>query len=159
MEFAIELSKICKIYWDRDNGVLHNFRSSVRSYYFQQMSWAESVVKLYALNARAVVKKNTWSNSKIFAQLAFSSLLYCSIILSFWKMGIALFLFSAAVLFFLNLEFLKFIAEKEGWLCSINAIPMIFIRNTAWLTGVGIAIYKHVLALVLNKKSERALII
>ncbi|MDP2921177.1 MAG: hypothetical protein Q8O12_02230, partial [Candidatus Omnitrophota bacterium] len=162
MEFGMALSKRCRIMWNKDNGVSHYFDNSMRHYFFEQILWAESVVKLYLSDPGTVGKKNTYAKSEIFIHLFLTSLLYLCLFGIIFKPPAALMFFCivAAVYAIINIQFIRFAAKSEGYLFSFKLMPFLLLRNTTWILGVIKAIFKHSLLVLrqlnlFGKKGKR----
>src|SRR5262245_57664367 len=52
MEFASKLARRHRIRWLKENGVAHNYRSSLRDYWKQQVAWATATLGSYLSNMR-----------------------------------------------------------------------------------------------------------
>lgn len=137
MEFGIALSRRCKILWDKANGVSHFFDNSLRRYFFEQVSWSESVVRSYLSNPRALAKNNTYKKHEILTHLLLTVLMYSALLAMFWRLAWSVIFIALAVFYFIiNIKFMGFVAGSKGRVFSLKMFPFLFIRNAAWLSGI-----------------------
>jgi len=149
MEFGLMLSRKHKILWDKDNGVLHHFNNSLAGYFTEQIKWSESAVESYFAVPTAIFKTNTWNSSEISVHLLLTALLYLSVLAVFRNLN---FMVASIILMGIylavNVNFIKFIADKEGYTFALKIFPVILVRNAAWLLGITGACVKHLMRLL-----------
>lgn len=161
MEFAMAVTKRYKILWNKNNGVFHHYNNKFSSYFVKQVLWSESVTKLYLSEPNSILRKNTYSNSQICLHLLFTVLLYLSFFAIFLNFkSLSIFLFFMLSCFIINLNFVKFVAVKEGYVFSFKLFPFLLLRNTAWILGITKAALKHLVTILqpskLREKPEAA---
>ncbi len=125
MEFSWAVSRDHKLWWDADNGVLHDFACTLRGYLRQQIRFAKDAVPML-LGTRSLLNGGrTHYGKQLFVEVAFTGF------------GIACFpLFLGVVA--ANFGFLSEISRKRGPEFAAKALGMVFLRNFSILWGVAI---------------------
>jgi len=146
MEFASKLSKIGKIFWFKDNGVLHDYRSDLKTYFKQQISWAVSLIGSYLSKPKMMKEKVSFSRFNIITQLMLTGLLILSLLISIF---VSHFLIVSLLLFLIiismNLGFLSYIKKKIKFKFAILSGLFIFVRNIIWICGLILGFIKYFL--------------
>ncbi|MBT4396918.1 glycosyltransferase family 2 protein [archaeon] len=146
MEFASKLSKIGKIYWFKNNGVLHDFRSEFKPYFKQQISWAVSMIRSYLSKPNMMKEKVSFSRFNIVAQLTLTGLLVLSLLTGIF---ISYFLIVSLLLFLMimgiNFGFLSYIKKEINFKFAVLSGLFIFVRNIIWIYGLILGFIKYFL--------------
>lgn len=142
MQFGLTLSAHSKILWDRTNSVFHHFEKRMRAYFIKQISWAEATATILLGTPLSIRKQYTWRNHDILAQLFFTILMWASLVVAAWyPSSLAVFFGLALLCILLNIKFIIFVARRENMFRALIMLPLLFVRNTAWLTGIVKAVF------------------
>ena len=125
MEFSWAVSRDHKLWWDPDNGVYHDFTSTVREYLKQQIRFAKDAVPMLLGNRALVHGGKTHHGKQLYVEIAFTGL------------GIVFFPFFLGVLK-ANADFLGEISRKRGPKFAAKALGMVFLRNFSILWGIAV---------------------
>ncbi|MGD9612285.1 MAG: glycosyltransferase family 2 protein [Kiritimatiellia bacterium] len=125
MEFSWAVSRDHKLWWDADNGVFHDFASTVQGYLRQQIRFAKDAVPMLLGNRALVGGRQTHHGKQLYVEIAFTGL------------GIAFFPLFLGVLA-VNFGFLAEISRKRGPEFAAKALGMAFLRNFSILWGVAV---------------------
>jgi len=137
MEFSWTVSRDHKLWWDADNGVFHDFASTVPGYLSQQIRFARDAVPMLFGNRSLMSGGRTHYGKQLFFEVAFTGL---GIIFTPLFLGVV-----AA-----NYGFLKQIYVKRGPDFAIKTLGMVFLRNFSILWGILIGILEF-----FTKKREK----
>ena len=125
MEFSWAVSRDHRLWWDADNGVFHDFASTVKGYLKQQIRFAKDAVPMLLGNRALVHGGKTHHGKQLYVELAFTGL------------GIVCFpLFLGVVA--ANLGFLAENSRKRGPTFAAQALGMVFLRNFSILWGIAV---------------------
>jgi glycosyltransferase involved in cell wall biosynthesis len=133
--FSHEVSRKGKILWDRDNGVIHCFRTSVKGYLKQQHGYTKHGMKLM-LKRPEVLTGETIQDKGNYMEIAATGIMMLSAAGAFlntlflWVAGLA-FLSIAA----LNVPFLSFVWRRENAAFALRCLPAVYLRNLSWALG------------------------
>lgn len=125
MEFSWAVSRDHRLWWDAENGVYHDFASTVKGYLRQQIRFAKDAVPMLLGNRALVHGGKTHHGRQLYVELAFTGLgLLC----------FPLFLGVVAA----NAGFLGEISAKRGGGFAARALGLVFLRNFSILWGVAV---------------------
>ena len=137
MEFSWTVSRDHKLWWDADNGVYHDFASTLSGYLGQQFRFAKDAVPMLVGNRSLVNGGRTHYGKQLFIEVAFTGL---GLILPVLFLGVV-----AA-----NWGFLTNLNAQRGQEFAIKALGMAFLRNFTIIWGVFIGFIEF-----FTKKSEK----
>lgn len=129
MVFSFKLSQKHKIFWDKNNGVIHHFRSTLANYVRQQFAFArDTVVTYFDYPTLFVTKTHQGRSLHVEAAVVLSSL--AGTIFSFWILALGM-----AAIFIFNSKFLWWAYKKHR--CSVlKTFGMLLARDSAMILGV-----------------------
>ena len=137
MEFASKLAKKHKIYWFKDNGVAHNYRSDFKAYYKQQVSWAASVVNSYLSKPAMMFETANFSRSNIVLQLLLTGIFCLSVPAAFFNVYFAAFSVAALLaLLIVNADFFRYFGERTNARFLAFCRVFVLVRNAIWVYGL-----------------------
>ena len=125
LEFSWAVSRDHKLWWDADNGVIHDFADTVRGYLRQQIRFAKDAVPMLLRNRALARGGQTHHGKQLYAEVAFTGL---GIVFPPLFFG----------LFWVNWGFMAEISRKRGRKFAWKALGMVFLRNFSILWGIGI---------------------
>jgi glycosyltransferase involved in cell wall biosynthesis len=146
LEFSYNLSRKYKLLWNKDNGVGHHFRNTIRGYLKQQFNFAKPLVSLYIRKPLLVVA-NTHHRKNGFISLSFFVFFITGLLLSLFELKwIFLSLASMFITPLNELGFLIFLAKQEGLRFALSSTAILYFRDATWscaaLNGLVIFVYK-----------------
>jgi len=130
MEFSWTISRDHKLWWDADNGVFHDFASTLSGYLGQQIRFARDAVPMLFGNHSLMSGGRTHYGKQLFVEVAFTGL---GIIFPPLFFGVL-----AA-----NWGFLEQIYRKRGSEFAIKTLGMVFLRNFLILWGIFIGLVEY----------------
>lgn len=140
LRLSFKISRRHRIYWDRENGVWHHFRSSLKGYLKQQYHFAKDTVWSY-FHFPGMLFTRTHQGRGIYGEVALLSGAIAALAASPW-VPYALWAAPALALGVaaLNLPFLGFL-RKEG-LPALKSLGVIYLRDLVCIAGIlaGIAL-------------------
>lgn len=145
LAFSFILSQQTPIYWNKENGVLHNFRKTLWGYLKQQYHFAKDSVIVYYELPVMLLRKTHQGRS-----------LYVELLVTLFALPLAFFISPAFLLIFLiiivaiNLPLLKLIRENK--MSVIKAVFVIILRNLSAIAGFIVGVLKCLLDLLKLKK-------
>lgn len=125
MEFSWAVSRDHRLWWDADNGVIHDFACTAKGYLRQQCRFAKDSVSMMLENHALARGGQTHHGKQLYFEVAFTGL------------GIAfppLFLGVLAV----NFGFIGEISRKRGAEFAVKALGMVFLRNFSICWGIAL---------------------
>lgn len=144
MSFTYRLSKKTTIYWCNENGVLHNFRKTLKGYLKQQYYFAKDSVIVYYEMPDMLLKRTHQGRS-----------LYIEILLTL--VAVLMLLYDPLISFFLlvvvliiNIPLLRLL--KKNNMSVLKGISVILLRNISAILGFVIGATKCLMDLTKIKK-------
>jgi len=137
MEFSWTVSRDHKLWWDADNGVTHDFASTVSDYLGQQFRFARDAVPMLLGNRSLVGGGQTHHGKQLYVEMVFTGLglvfpvLFLGVVAAQWG-------------------FLEKLMAQKGWEFTMKALGMSFLRNFAVLWGIFIGLVEY-----LTQKSKK----
>lgn len=132
LEFSYNLSRKYKLLWDKDNGVGHYFRSTIRGYLKQQFNFARPLVSLY-LRKPSLIAAKTHHKKKGFISISFFILFLTGLLFSFFEFKWILLSLASIFITPLNeLRFLIFLAKQEGLSFALSSMAILYLRDSTW---------------------------
>jgi len=145
MIFASKLSKLKNIYWYKDNGVAHNYRSNLCSYIKQQKTWISGTLVSYLSRPSLFFEKGSFSKGDVGFQLGVFGLFLLSILVSIYDFYVGLYLpIWILIILFLNRGFLNFVRKEENFKFALVSSLLIFLRNTIWIYALGLGLFQFI---------------
>ncbi|MFH1970092.1 MAG: glycosyltransferase [Verrucomicrobiota bacterium] len=132
MEFSWKISQTHKLWWDKENGVHHDFAGTLARYLKQQLGFARDAVPML-LKTSGLLKGKTHHGRLIYAE---TFLTLAAVVLGLLGRAGAMGLMFGGVLL-VNFPFLAFIANKRGAVFVLKSVPTIVARNLAIVAGCG----------------------
>ncbi|MDD5677766.1 MAG: glycosyltransferase [Kiritimatiellae bacterium] len=146
MEFSWKVSRTHKLWWDRDNGVYHDFAGTLSRYLKQQFGFARDAVPML-LKTSGLMKGKTHHGRLIYVETFLTLAAVMSGLVGYaGAMGL---MFGGVLL--VNLPFLVFIAAKRGPVFILKSVPTIVARNLAIVAGCGWGFFRMVTGKGRNK--------
>jgi len=147
MILSYKISQKHQIYWDKDNGVLHNFRDSLKAYFRQQYFFARDTVLTYYRQPK-LLKLKTHQGKQVYIEAILTFLLYLTLIFV-WQY----FLIPIVLIFLINIPFLTYLQKnKLNWL---ESFLIIFWRNVVCTWGVMVGAWYIVLDILKFKDIKK----
>lgn len=131
MEFSWKVSRNHKLWWDRDNGVFHNFTPTVRDYLRQQSRFARDAVPMLSGN-RNMASGKTHHPKSFYLEVALTGM--AVLMTLFLQLSAALAFF--IVILILNRGLLIRMARKRRKAFVLRSTGLIFARNITIILGV-----------------------
>lgn len=129
MVLSYKISRLTKIFWDKTNGVKHQFRNSLKGYLKQQYYFArDTLIVFYQYPKMLLIK--THQGKQLYWETLLTFLLILSlIVLNLPAVGMCLIL-----IILINLNFLDYL--KKNNLSSLKSLGVIFLRNLMCVLGL-----------------------
>jgi glycosyltransferase involved in cell wall biosynthesis len=127
MEFSWTVSRDHKLWWDADNGVVHDFASTVSGYLGQQFRFARDAVPMLLGNRSLVGGGQTHHGKQLYFEVAFTGL---GILFPVFFLGVV-----AA-----QWGFLEKMKAQRGMEFAVKALGMAFVRNFSVIWGIFIGL-------------------
>ncbi len=136
LRLSFEISKKNMIFWDKDNGVFHHFRPSLKAYLKQQYYFGRDTVWTYYHYPQLLLKQ-THQGTGIYLD---TILMFFTIVsLAFFPIASPIFL---SLILILNSRFLTFL-KRDGMSVSLS-LPVILLRDTICVisifSGIGLCL-------------------
>lgn len=128
LRLSFKISRKYPIFWDRENGVYHHFKPSLKEYLKQQFYFARDTVLSY-YEIPAMILTSTHQGSLIYIETVFTFLFLATLIF-FSKLALVF----AGLILILNLHFLSFLKRKD--LSFFRSLFIVLIRDLICLLGV-----------------------
>jgi glycosyltransferase involved in cell wall biosynthesis len=146
LEFSYDLSKKYKLLWDKNNGVGHYFRNTIRGYLKQQFNFARPLVNLY-LRKPALITAKTHHKKNGFIAIFFIIFLLTGLLLHFFEpKWILLSLVSIFITPINEFRFLVFLAKSQGLKFALSSMVILYLRDAIWgyaaLNGLVFFVYE-----------------
>jgi len=130
LEFSWAVSRDHKLWWAADNGVYHDFASTVRGYLRQQIRFAKDAVPMIMGNRTLAHGGQTHHGTQLYVEVAFTGLgIVCP---PLWLGVVAA-----------NGGFLAAVARKRGGAFAAKALGLVFLRNFSIIWGVGVGFWEY----------------
>lgn len=130
MEFSWAVSRNHSLWWEKDNGVFHNFTPTVKAYLAQQRRFAQDAIPMLFGNRKMATGK-THHPKSFYLELIFTGLLICSLLLLQPTLALVL----ALAVLFINRGLLQAMAKKHENDFLSKSIGLIFARNMTIILG------------------------
>jgi len=141
--FGSKLSKIARIYWMGCNGIAHNYKDDLESYFKQQRSWAITLIQSYISKPSLLLEKGGFSKQNIVLELISLALLSLSFALTIFDLFfLVVALFFCLLILMMNVSFLVFVKKRVDSKFAFLSALLIFIRDGTWLYGLVLGILK-----------------
>ncbi len=141
MEFSWKISREESIWWEKNNGVLHNFASCKNDYLKQQKRFAIDAVPMM-LNKKQMISAKTHHPPGFYIEILLSGLITVLIFASLLiPQSITCLLISIILLLLINSGFL--VAMKKHDNILIQTIFLIYVRNITIISGVLVGILRY----------------
>ncbi len=137
MEFSWKISRNRKLWWDRENGVYHDFAGTLCRYLKQQFGFARDAVPML-IKTSGLLKGRTHHGRLIYLEMFLTLAAVVSGLLGQWMATGLLF----GGLLIVNFHFFAFIAGKRGLVFVLKSVPTIIARNLAIVTGCGLGFFR-----------------
>jgi glycosyltransferase involved in cell wall biosynthesis len=136
MEFSWELSKKYKLWWDANNGVYHDFTSTLGRYLGQQVRFARDAVPMLLGRHKDLLTGQTHHGHQLYLETAFAGLALLSFFLLqfFWA---ALFILAVIAI---NSLFLTALIKRRGILFALQSLGVILLRDFSIIWGCGVGL-------------------
>lgn len=146
LEFSYNLSRRNKLLWNKDNGVGHYFRSTLRDYLKQQFNFASPLVSLY-LRKPLLITAKTHHKKSGFISISFLIFFITGLLLSFFDPRWILLSLASIFITPLNeMGFLIFLVKQEGLGFALGSAAILYLRDATWscaaLNGLVIFAYE-----------------
>lgn len=129
MVFSYKVSRDHPVYWSRDNGVLHQFRDSLRKYLRQQYIFARDTVLTY-LDFPRLLRIRTHQGRQLYIETAITFLAFAGLFLSPYALPAGI-----LAIALMNLGFISY-AQKRQSVPSLYFFLIVLCRNFA--CGIGV---------------------
>ena len=130
MEFSWMISRKHKLWWNKDNGVFHNFTPTVKAYLSQQSRFAGDAVPMLFGNKNLIGGK-THHPKSFYLEVALTGLAILSLLLLQPIFALA----CALVVLFINHGLLKAMGKKHRRGFVLRSTGLIFARNATIILG------------------------
>ena len=141
MEFASRLARTHRIRWLKENGVAHNYRSSLTEYGKQQVAWAIATAGSYLSNLRMLGEQGSISKAEVALHLTLFGVLVLALAVSaVGQQSAVLPVGVLALILVLNFRFLAYLEREQGLALAICGFFLVFYRYAAWALGCGVAL-------------------
>lgn len=123
MEFSWAVSRNHRLWWDEDNGVFHDFTSTLGAYLRQQFRFARDAVPMMVRNRKLLKGRRTHHGRQLYAELVFTAAgcVFPPAWLGVWAV---------------NGAFLRQLAGRRGRRFAWKALGTAYLRNFAALWGI-----------------------
>lgn len=123
LEFSWAVSRAHKLWWDENNGVFHDFSSTLKGYLRQQYRFARDAVPMIFQNKTLMGGRQTHHGHQIYVEVAFTALgiVFPPFFLGVWGA---------------NFGFLRHLSQKRGPAFAWKALGTAFLRNFSALWGI-----------------------
>ncbi|MFH0876150.1 MAG: glycosyltransferase family 2 protein [archaeon] len=143
LQFGSKLSRIAKIYWMGCNGVAHNYKEDVKSYFKQQKSWAIAIIQSYLSKPSIFLEGGGFSKRNIAFELILLMLMLVASVFavfdSFFLVGV---LFFSLLILLINVDFLVFAKKRVSSKFAFLSALLILFRDGTWLYGLVLGVLK-----------------
>lgn len=129
MVLSYKISRLTKIFWDKENGVKHLFRNSLKGYLKQQYYFARDTVITYWLYP-AILLVKTHQGKQIYLETILTFLFFIFILI----LNPLLAAICLAFITLINLPFLRYLQNND--LPALKSLAIIFLRNLASSWGL-----------------------
>jgi len=137
MEFSWTISRDHKLWWDAENGVFHDFASTLSGYLGQQFRFARDAVPMLLGNQSLLGGGQTHHGKQLYVEVAFTGL---GLVFPVLFLGVVV----------ANWGFLVRMKDQRGLEFALKALGMAFLRNFSILWGALIGLLEYFV-----KKSEK----
>lgn len=136
MDLSYRISKIGKIYWDKENGIKHHFPTKIKSYLKKQFKYARDtsiITKKYPNLLKNKICQG--DNNKLIIPLAALSLI---LLLggAIYHFLLIPFILSIIILLLIDNKLLIGMLKKCGIWSFIKSIFIIYMRDLIWVFGI-----------------------
>ncbi|HNV85636.1 MAG TPA: glycosyltransferase [Candidatus Omnitrophota bacterium] len=128
LRLSFKISQKYEIYWDKDNGVLHHFKNSLRGYLKQQFRFARDTVWSYYCHPGMIFSK-THQGQGIYLETVLTMITLAAL----WKHPL-LSLAGMAAIVILNRSFLLFLRQNRLPLAKSTGV--ILVRDIVCVMGI-----------------------
>lgn len=146
LEFSHRLTRKHKAVWDAGNSVLHHFRPSLWKYLKQQSGYVRKGLGVVFLNPKAFTEKGMQDRSNyieiVLAPFVLLSAIAAIACLALPSLNVFIGIVALVFAFFsiatlaINLRFFAFAEKRLGFWFVIKSVPIVFLRNLSWSSGV-----------------------
>lgn len=136
MEFSWNVSRRERLWWDPDNGVFHDFASTVSGYLRQQMRFARDAVPMM-LGQTSLIGGKTHHGKQLYIETALAGLLLISLVTGNLRIAIA----ALAAVLMINVPFLFWVSNRRAPMFGVKAAGMVFLRNVTIVWGCVVGLY------------------
>lgn len=135
-EFSWKVSRRENIWWDVENGVFHDFASTVQGYLRQQMRFARDGMRM-VLGQSALLKGKTHHGKQLYVEIVLTGLAVITLLPGWWRFSVAAFAATIAV----NAPFLAWLSIQRSVVFTIRAAGMVLLRNVTVIWGCLVGFY------------------
>jgi len=130
MEFSWKVSRNHKLWWDKDNGVFHNFTPTIKDYLRQQYRFARDAIPMI-FNNKGLIGAKTHHPKSFYLEIMLTGLLVLFLI---FLLPIAAFI-SALTVLWINHGLLTAMGNKHQKGFVLKSVSLIFMRDIVIILG------------------------
>ncbi len=133
--FSNQVSLRGKILWDKNNGVTHCFKTTLKGYLKQQFGYTKNSMRLFIRHPSLAFQK-TLHDKTNYLEIVLTGLLLLSLVAApFNSVYLLVTATMLALLVLINIPFISFLIRRQGPLFALKSVPIIISRNFSWLFG------------------------
>ncbi len=134
LRLTYQISRKHRVFWDKENGVFHHFRNSLKGYLRQQYLYSRDTVITYYEFPKLFLTK-THQGRSVYLETILAFLLICTLAASFFRpigfLGASILLL---IIFLVKLQFLTFLHSKG--LNVIKGAAVSLLRDVVSIAGI-----------------------
>ena len=152
LQFTYKISRKYKIFWNKDNRVLHHFRDNLRGYLKQQYDFSRDSFLTYYKYPK-LLRHETHQGRSIYLEVTLAFIFLCLFLVSFFISEAFLGALGALLgISFINIKLLIFLHSK-GVNC-IKSFTVILLRDFWSIAGVFVGFFRSGLDLLTRGRTE-----